>query len=274
MISFCANCGVGLALPELNSSDLDGYYENGEYWKESRLELIRPYRFPFQFSIARIRWDFLKRFLPAGLCSVLDIGAGLGFLGMAAAERGGISKYTCIEKDPYIKKALDHTWSLKFRNTPLQFADDISAIDDTFDCIVLSHVVEHVYDPKGIIEQAARKLNDNGIIFIDVPHQDYKFKQDVFPHVLFFTPENLKLLLGYAVTVLSAQCFGNSIENSPMNPRIAGLPASALNKLITKFSFAIPNGLLAGYFSRIFMMAEKNDNGIWIRAIGKKIPIA
>ncbi|MEN6463859.1 MAG: methyltransferase domain-containing protein, partial [Syntrophaceae bacterium] len=191
------------------------------------------------------------------------------------AEGSGILKYTCIEKDPEIKKALDYTWAMKFGNIPLRFEEDISGIGESFDCIVLSHVVEHVYNPGDIIRQAAGKLRDKGIIFIDVPHQDYKFKEDVFPHVLFFTPDVLgKLLKDAAVKVISAECFGNDMDNSPIKPQLFGMSADNVTKLITKLSAIAPKNIVLGYFSYIFRMAEQNQKGIWIRAIGQKIPLA
>lgn len=52
----------------------------------------------------------------------------------------------------------------------------ISEIDRKFDCIVASHVFEHVADPIGWLHEVHAKLNDKGIIFFAIP--DKRFTKD------------------------------------------------------------------------------------------------
>lgn len=48
-------------------------------------------------------------------------------------------------------------------------------LKEYFDCIVLSHVIAHIYEPKNLFKEINRVLKKNGIIIIITPNKIYKF---------------------------------------------------------------------------------------------------
>lgn len=75
---------------------------------------------------------------------------------------------------------------------------------DAFDVIVMSHVLEHLPDPRGVLAEIAGKLNDGGLIYVSVPDMgSLQFRifgkawEPVEPiaHLQYFTEESLTRLL-------------------------------------------------------------------------------
>ena len=74
----------------------------------------------------------------------------------------------------------------------------ISKIDkfqNTFDLVIISHVLEHVANPNKFIDLLRKSLVKNGIMFIEVPCKDYLFKPFYEPHLLFFEKISMKKLV-------------------------------------------------------------------------------
>jgi 2-polyprenyl-3-methyl-5-hydroxy-6-metoxy-1,4-benzoquinol methylase len=101
--------------------------------------------------------------------SVLDVGCGCGALGHAIKEKGyevwGIeNEHDALERaHPCLNRVIGV--DLTEMNT---IKDHIK--DKKFDYVVFSDVLEHVYDPFGIIIEYAKFLKHNGKIIISVPN--------------------------------------------------------------------------------------------------------
>lgn len=67
---------------------------------------------------------------------------------------------------------------------------------DSFDGILHSHALEHVPDPRGVLEEFFRVLKPGGWVFIEVPNEswDKVATQKLIPHLYFFTPDTLSKL--------------------------------------------------------------------------------
>ena len=74
-----------------------------------------------------------------------------------------------------------------------------------FDCIMLNHVLEHLYDPMDILNKLKLRMNKKTLLIIEVPHaNDYlikmnceSFKKFTFwsEHLILHTEETLNILL-------------------------------------------------------------------------------
>ncbi|MDP8212631.1 MAG: class I SAM-dependent methyltransferase [Candidatus Zapsychrus exili] len=199
-IYFCGNCGVGIAYPPLSKKQLEELYFNGEYWDDSKIQLITPNSFPGQYVLSKSRWDFFKNGIKNNIkksWSILDVGAGHGFYGMIAADDKDIDvvEYCAIEADKALKESLAKTWNKNNFKTKLEIYDSTEKIDKKYDLIVLSHILEHVLDPKSFLENVSTYLNDGGTLLLGVPNKDYLFKADVFPHLFFFSKKSIEILM-------------------------------------------------------------------------------
>ena len=76
-------------------------------------------------------------------------------------------------------------------------------IKQKYDCLILSHVLEHIYDINKFIENISVNIKDNGLLYIEVPNAEYYDKiTDIYPlqeinieHINFFSKYALNKLL-------------------------------------------------------------------------------
>ena len=274
-IAFCGNCGLGIAVPFWDDKDREDFYSKGEYWGTDNIKALSPKKFPIPYTLALSRWKLIESRLGEKKrpISVLDIGAGHGFLGIAAAQslRSDLSEYVYVEKDETLAASLKKTWARRAMNCPMRIYKDVGLVEGRFDLIILSHILEHVTNPKAFLEVALMKLADGGLIFVDVPREDFLFKPDVFPHLLFFNPPSLQCLFeACRLEVVSLGCFGQD-RNMVSWGRGGRLTFNdLLSAVIMKTRHLVPEKLVLSFFSKRFGMNRQNANGTWIRAIGRR----
>jgi len=72
--------------------------------------------------------------------------------------------------------------------------DKIPFEDNTFDSVIMDNVLEHISEPKPLMEEIIRVMKKNGKLMIGVPGEvGYSVDDD---HKVFYTRESLKKLLG------------------------------------------------------------------------------
>ncbi len=274
-ISFCPGCEVGIALPLMSDAQLDSLYEEGDYWQDKRLKVFLPRDYPGAWANAAARWQFVKQSLhlpPGASLSVLDIGGGHGFFGMAIARDKGVrlDRYDIVEKDKFFRGSLKLTWQKLYPRVPFAVWSDLREVNARYQIVVLSHILEHVNDPRHLLRIASDRLNPGGYVLTDVPCQDYLFKSDVFPHVIFFQPSNLSLLCRNAgLDPVATDCFGIS-QKSAKDRWVSNGYTLFLEHLVYHTKGIFPVGLSKLLYDRLFKPGTPNPQGIWIRALVKK----
>ena len=274
-INLCANCGAGVAIPGWSNYSLEKFYSGGNFWKNSDKGTILPKKHPTAYALAMSRWKIIEPLFVGteNSVSMLDVGAGYGLLGMIAAKskKVRLAKYTCIEKDASVAQVLKETWLNNFPRINFEVKDSIEHIDEEFNAVIFSHVLEHQNNPRTMLEMALGKVVAEGLVFIEVPNQDYLFKRDVFPHLIFFTALSLQLLAkdcGLTVKLLNG--YGHPMKRSPLNYRNTNGLSATLLKMITAMSKVVPSYLWVSFFSRYWGLNAENDDGTWIRAVFEK----
>jgi len=274
-IHFCPGCGTGIAFPSLTDGQLDQLYEGGDYWQDKDLKVFSPKSHPGAYVNALARWEFVKTSLrlPQGSAlSVLDIGGGHGFFGAAIARDRSVrlEKYTIVEKDKFFQQSLALTWRQLYPQVDFAVHSDISQAAGQYCLVVLSHVLEHVNDPQGMLKIASGKLEAGGHVLTDVPYQDFLFKKDVFPHILFFKPENIALLYQRAgFEPVAVGCFGIS-QKSAKDRWVSSGPTLFLERLLYHCKGILPLPLSQRFYELLFKPGTPDPNGIWIRALARK----
>jgi 2-polyprenyl-3-methyl-5-hydroxy-6-metoxy-1,4-benzoquinol methylase len=100
--------------------------------------------------------------LPKG--KLLDVGCGDGSMLKIARDLGW--DVTGIEIDP---QAVEST--RKHGINVIQGSyHAIEQLDETYDCIICSHVLEHVYNPNEMLELIIKKLNSSGTLLLSCPN--------------------------------------------------------------------------------------------------------
>ncbi|MDB5210349.1 MAG: methyltransferase-like protein, partial [Sediminibacterium sp.] len=174
--------------------------------------------------------------------SVLEIGPGGGHFARHWLKRNpNTGQYTGVESDSSCHENLSKTGIEVFSNV-----DQLPA-GKKFDLVVISHVLEHTSDPAAFLLYCTRQLAPGGILFIEVPCNDYEHKELDEPHLLFFDKQPMDRLLnrvGFDKVKLSYH--GNTI--SDLSKKI-----SFLQKTVNRAK----NFLLGRGFTGLFSAREK-----------------
>lgn len=103
------------------------------------------------------RFNFVKNKIENK--KVLDFGSGnAGFLTLA---KNIAQKAIGLE--------LDETFSEYFIQNNLEIKKNINDIDEKFDVVTMFHVLEHLQNPKQILQEISEKLEPTGELIIEVP---------------------------------------------------------------------------------------------------------
>jgi 2-polyprenyl-3-methyl-5-hydroxy-6-metoxy-1,4-benzoquinol methylase len=151
---------------------------------------------------------------------LLDVGAGEGTLIQSALERGWEAEGTELSS-AMVRHARDEL-GLTVHHGVLE---NITLPADTYDAIILNHVLEHVKNPRTTLQRVAELLHPRGVVRVEVPNlasfssrlkkgqSRLKLKKNPWKHYAtghhfwYFTPATLKRTLeaaGLSVIVLSA----------------------------------------------------------------------
>ena len=124
--------------------------------------------------------------------NILDIGSGYGEFAIVAKLMKPEIKMTCVDSHPFISilgKMLSVKANAKvdFITRTIGTPNDKFFKPNSFDCVVLSHVVEHIKDIDTLFESINRILKKDGIIYLSFPHAN---AHDSPEHVHYFCSED------------------------------------------------------------------------------------
>jgi len=191
------------------------FYETSP-WSESLVKKENESHFVLQ-SQARCR--FIAPFVSeaVNVVNVLDFGSGAGAMGdiVPSAVRKTVV-YDVVEINPEAVKLL------KGRSSVASVFQTIDAVSGRYDLAIASHVLEHMFEPEILLRSLRDRLSPGGILFVEVPNEDWRFKTTNEPHVVFFSQPMLVHLLNRAgFTVLRAATCGRRVLDLIMARRIS-----------------------------------------------------
>lgn len=94
--------------------------------------------------------------------NILDVGGGIGEFTEHLVDRADVYLADVNTSDPISPKIV------KLNNLLEDLETKVS-----FDVIVMNHVLEHVFSPTAFLQKAYSLLNDQGIVYIEVPFELY-----------------------------------------------------------------------------------------------------
>jgi len=204
----CQNCGLVFTNPVLTDKELDDFY--GFHYRNYYVSTEYPDEAYLKMRKLQERADILlahvKDRLPLRL-RLLDIGASEGTvlhtLRSYCRDDGRYEAPVFVGVEPNQKFAhyaiQEH--GLKIFNGMV--GDFLDANTDTFNFIILNHVLEHFKDPSAVLAKLWELLEEDGYVFIEVPNLEYKNPDISFfhiAHIYHFTPctlEQLALKAGF-----------------------------------------------------------------------------
>ncbi|MGB9959957.1 MAG: class I SAM-dependent methyltransferase [Candidatus Bathyarchaeales archaeon] len=131
-----------------------------------------------------------------GLC-ILDVGCGDGAIGEPLREKGNM--VISVELPKIVKLA-------KSRKVPLLVAGDaehLAFASESFNVVIASEVVEHLWDPLSFFNEAYRVLRSGGYMIISTPEGLESLRYDSHKH--YFTVEGLRRMLSARFSLIEVK---------------------------------------------------------------------
>lgn len=120
---------------------------------------------------------------------ILEVGAGTGYTTFHLDQRG--YNVTGVEPDARNVSIINQ----KLKNSKIINANiEDFADEEKYEVIWVSHVLEHLAEPKIFLQKMKSKLEINGILFIEVPNCEHIITLNnsiISPHIWHFSKESL-----------------------------------------------------------------------------------
>lgn len=120
---------------------------------------------------------------------ILEIGSGIGAVVWSVARNFGATPYA-NEPDPDAQEVLQRL------GVRLDSQEKLSLVDNqnSYDLVILSHVLEHQPDPKPMLDLVLRQVAPGGLLLVEVPNGDVTEDGGV-EHPLVFSRRSLASIL-------------------------------------------------------------------------------
>jgi len=166
-VCICKTCGLSFLNPRWDEASYISFYRNeyDAYYRPNAID-TSPEKDPCSYHPIVVRGEKVIDTFHS-FENILDVGSGDGKLLSHFQDRFKKAKYYAIEP------SLEH--KMKLENRGITFvSDDVnsgweSSYNDSFDFIILRHVLEHFMDPVGVLKKLRATLNDKGYIYVAVP---------------------------------------------------------------------------------------------------------
>jgi 2-polyprenyl-3-methyl-5-hydroxy-6-metoxy-1,4-benzoquinol methylase len=162
----CRNCNLIFSNPMPIPLSIDQHYgvPPEEYWAQEYFKLQE------NSMDGIIHWiNSISKFEKGA--KVLDIGAGLG-KAMIAMEQKGYEVFGVEPSLSFYNRAIEKM-EIKKEKLKLAKIEDCEYEDNSFDFILFSAVLEHLYEPSDMLQKTLKWLKPNGLLFVEVPSSSW-----------------------------------------------------------------------------------------------------
>ena len=196
-IMSCNHCDFIFCDGDFTNKTLEEYYATeGDYWEDAE-DMYDPVADRVDNPL-----EILYEYINSTDSKILDVGCGSGNLLQKFHKKGYTDLYG-TDLGYIEKKGQD----INFKK------GDIYNIpfDKKFDVIISTHVLEHLYDINKAVASLVNSLEDEGILYLEVPDTERYFTENftrivsaAYEHINFFTGYNLnQLLTKYNMKIIS-----------------------------------------------------------------------
>lgn len=193
----CPGCGLQYLSPRLKETAMAAYYARDDYF-QGDAQGYADYRAQEPALRATFR-RFLQTLVARGHGggALLEVGCGYGYL--------------LDEAKPYFKRRIGTDYSPQAAREAARLADTVHtggiesvASSERFDCIIATHVIEHVYHPHEFVRLLCARLKPGGRLVLAAPDAGSFWRRlmgrrwpsfKLPEHVLYFNRRTLARLL-------------------------------------------------------------------------------
>ena len=195
----CSDCSVHYLFPRLTETAMQAAYRSGEYFAGGELgyadSSYAEQEPALRATFRRLLRNLEKHQLTGG--DLLEIGCGYGFL--LDEARGFFRSRTGLEMSheaaAIASQRADRVYEGGLEQLPP---------GEKFDCIVATHVIEHVYDPVTFVKDLVSRTRTNGKIVFATPDMNSPLRKlmgrrwpsfKIPEHILYFDAKTLSDLM-------------------------------------------------------------------------------
>lgn len=177
----CLDCGLIRSNPRINENYMKNFYKSDNYRHFTAESIFDEFAFLYKTSghILGILEQHINK-----TSKILEIGCGGGWNLLPFKKKGHEVFGTEYSK---LLKKISKNKGVKILNS------DLENLNVKFDVIIISHVLEHLYDLNSFFKNLNKIINKNCIIYIEVPSIEKKYSLDQiqFFHNYYFTKNTL-----------------------------------------------------------------------------------
>jgi|TARA_B110000467_G_scaffold104113_1_gene94510 2-polyprenyl-3-methyl-5-hydroxy-6-metoxy-1,4-benzoquinol methylase len=240
-VLYCKSCSLTFIQQEpISNNQLRNRYQEGDFWDDANYDLQKMHDSNFtdeQGKHFALNWssmfEYSKKYILKNQ-KILEIGVGTG-VHMIMFDKHGYD-ITGIEPDK--RNTLLINKKLIDGNCINGFVEDQN-FQNKFDVIWLYHVVEHISNPKNLIEYCDKFLKNKGLIIIAVPDCDNpdSLKDSINnpDHLWHFSKNSLKKLfskMNYKIEELDSMSSIKDLNKQRIHSRLEKNKFSFINKKI------------------------------------------
>lgn len=164
----CEPCGFKHIVPIPSFDDLQNIYRETYYSEEKPLYLERHREDLDWWNVTYSeRYDTFEEFAGPDQRRLLDVGSGPGFFLLHGQQRG----WQTLGVEPS-RQAAEHSRKLGVEVVESFFTEQTAMELGKFDGVHMSEVLEHISNPKEMLQLIKRVLNPQGLLCVVVPN-DY-----------------------------------------------------------------------------------------------------
>jgi len=203
-VVICKDCGLIQQNPRMRQEDYNNFYDTEQkklYLGKNRTTIGY---FNKQYTKGENIFKYIQRNLDKKIKNkkILEIGASAGGILKYFKEKGN-EVYGCDLNFEYTKYGREK-YELNLIHGTVD--DVIDRFDNTFDIVIMSHVLEHILNPISDLVKIKNILHKNSYIYIEIPGVNYLtnsydmdfLKQIQNAHIYYFTLTTLNNLLNKA----------------------------------------------------------------------------
>jgi SAM-dependent methyltransferase len=278
----CLACGLVQAVPLPESRSLADYYATA-YWESTHAaaRLIDARRFPKDNLALYNRGCSMVEFVAPRIRSeprrILDIGAGYGHVLHAMGQRYPGAARVAIESADSCRRHLE---SLDIEVVRESVEEFVPHSNRTFDLIVLSHVLEHFADPKGVLALLRSALDPDGVLCLEVPNAVCDSRDRLLfhpwisecdePHITFYSTLTLSRLVQYAgYEVVACETVGPEYRDAKRHYSKLTSLRSALRRILPPWILTSVRQQRAWIPERDPSFFQYGGTRIWIRCLAR-----
>jgi len=181
----CNKCKFVFADSSSNQRDYNMFYQNMSKYED---KLTASGGGDTSYDLERLRQTAsdIQKILPEKNSSILDIGCGNGGL-LCELKKNGFNNLTGLDPSQNCVSNIKEKGINAYQGgiSSDNYDDESIFLNKKFDFIILSHVFEHIYDLQVAVSNIQKLLNNNGLLYIEVPDASRYKDHFIVPYYYF-----------------------------------------------------------------------------------------